>query len=188
MSRVFTARQLTAPIGAALTLGALSTAGDWIWARWIADGAIIPGIVHGLLFFAALALVLGWAAGSRQVTNRLLGTLPPTGLVLAAAFYPFARVIGYLGALLVAWTGMWLALALLQRRAKGGEGSVRQAVLRGTAAAVGSGLAFWAVSGMWTRPADETGYGLRFVYWTVAFLPGLLALLSGGARARRYLL
>lgn len=138
-----------------------------------------------MLFFVALALVLGWAANNRLVTTRLLTTLPPTGLVLAAAFYPLARVIGYLGALLVTWTGMWLALALLQRRARGGEGSAREAVLRGTAAALGSGLAFWAVSGMWTRPAHETGYGLRFAYWTVAFLPGMLALLSKGPRTSR---
>ena len=79
---------------------------------------------------------------------------------------------------------MWLALALLIRRAQGGEGSAGQAALRGIAAAILSGLTFWAVSGMWTHPAHETGYGLRLLYWTVAFLPGLLALLSGGPRTR----
>jgi len=179
MSQVFTARQLIPALGAALTLGVLSTAGDWIWALWIPDGAIIPGIVHGLVFFAALALVLGWAARSWQVTTRLLWTLPPAGLVLASAFYPLARAFGYLGALLVTWTGMWLALALLLRRARDRDGSARHAMLRGAAAALGSGLAFWAVSAMWTQPALQTGYGLRLVYWTVAFLPGLAALLNG---------
>ncbi len=176
--------ELSSAVIAAVALGALSTAGDWIWARWIPDGAVLPGVVHGVVFFAALAFALGGAARSREAMRRLLWTLPVAGLLLAAAFYPLAYAVGYLGALLVTWTLMWLALALLQRWARGGEESARRAVTRGLIAAVGSGLAFWAVSGMWTRPAGETGYPLRLVYWTFAFLPGLLALFLGRRPAR----
>lgn len=158
-------------------LGACSTVGDWIWARYIPDGAVVPGIVHGVLFFVLLALVLGGSAGSGRATRRLLVTLPLAGLVLAAAFYPLAYAIGYLGALLATWVGMWLALAFLQRWAGWSGEPAGRALLRGLLAAASSGAAFWMVSGMWTAPAAETGYALRLVFWTFAFLPGMAALL-----------
>jgi hypothetical protein len=45
-------------------------------------------------------------------------------------------------------------------------------------AAVGSGLAFWAISGIWTRhEAGGPRYAYNFACWTLAFLPGFLALL-----------
>ena len=72
---------------------------------------------------------------------------------------------------------MWLSLALLQRWATGGTESRGRTLGRGLIAAAGSGLAFWAVSGMWTHPAAYDSYLLRFVYWTIAFLPGFAALL-----------
>ena len=171
---------------AAACLGAVSTVGDWIWARWIPDGAVVPGIVHGLLFFVALAVVLGWAGGVQVQgsTRSLLATLPVAGLALAALFYPVAAAIGYLGGLLVTWAGMWLTLAWLLRRALHDRESGVRTLGRAAIAMIGSGLAFWAVSGMWTRPAAETGYGLRFVYWTIAFVPGLLALLAGRDQPR----
>jgi hypothetical protein len=53
----------------------------------------------------------------------------------------------------------------------------RPALVRGALAAVGSGMAFWAVSGMWTDPAFAGGFVVRFVYWTFAFIPGFAALL-----------
>jgi len=47
-----------------------------------------------------------------------------------------------------------------------------------TRSLLGSGLAFWAVSGIWTRH-DPGGpnYAYNFACWTLAFLPGFLALL-----------
>lgn len=143
------------------------------------DGAVLPGVVHGILIFALLALVLGWAAGSRRTTRRLLTSLPVAGLLLAAAFFPLAGVLGYLGSLLATWTGMWLALAVLERWARGEGAALSASLARGLLAAIGSGLAFWAVSGMWTDPAFAGGLGLRLFYWTFAFLPGFLALLMG---------
>lgn len=164
----------------AVILGAVSTLGDWVWAHYIPDGAVIPGVVHGALIFLILAAVLAWDAGTRRAAARLLPALPATGIVLAAAFYPLARLLGYLGALLVTWVLMWLATAALQRWARGGVESAGRSLLRGAAAAVGSGLAFWAISGIWTNPSPEgPSYPWHFACWTFAFLPGFLALLLG---------
>ena len=172
-------RQFVGALLGALILGAFSTLGDWIWARWIPDGAIVPGIVHGVLFFLLIAAVLGAAARSRRALGRLLAVLPAVGLVLAALFYPLAYVLGYAGSLVAVWAGMWLGLALAHRWALGAAESAGLALARGLVAAVTSGLAFWLVSGMWTAPAAETSYPFRLLYWTFAFLPGLVALLVG---------
>lgn len=161
---------------AALVLGAVSTLGDWIWARFLTDGAIVPGLVHGVVFFAVLAVVLAMSCPQpKRALRFLLATLPAAGLGLAAVFYPMAYALGYLPALLATWAGMWLALALLLRIAAGRDESPKLAVLRGVLATVGSGLAFWAVSDLWTG-GDMTYVG-RLWRWTVAFLPGMLGLL-----------
>ena len=158
-------------------LGGFSALADWIWSRYLRDGALLPALVHGVLIFLLLALVLGRASGRSGATARLIWTLPCTGFAIAAAFYPLARAAGYLGALLVTWVGMWLSLALLQRWALRTSESLSGALSRGTLAALGSGLAFWSVSGMWTDPAFTSDNLLRFVYWSFAFLPGFLPLL-----------
>jgi hypothetical protein len=173
-------RSLGRSLTAAAVLGFASTLGDWIWARALTDGAIGPAIVHGVLIFALLAAVVGLAIESRGAVRRLLATLPGVGLLLAAAFYPLAYAIGYLGALLVTWLGMWLALAMLTEWAGGGSLMRRSALPRGALAAVGSGLAFWAVSGLWTDPTFEASYAVRFALWTFAFFPGFAALLVHG--------
>ena len=161
---------------AALVLGAVSTLGDWIWARFLTDGAIVPGLVHGVVFFAVLAVVLALPCPEpKRALKFLLATLPAAGLGLAAVFYPLAYALGYLPSLLVTWAGMWLALALLLRIAAGRDEPPSRTVLRGVVAAVGSGLAFWAVSDLWT--GGNMDYVGRLWRWTVAFLPGMLALL-----------
>lgn len=169
---------LTRALTAAAVLGVASTVGDWIWARYVPDGSILAGIVHGALIFALLAVVLAWTAQAAGALRRLLATLPAVGLLLAAAFYPLAALIGYLGALLVTWVGMWIALALLSEWARGEGVVLSGALARGLLAAVGSGLAFWAVSGMWTDPGFQPGLGVRFLYWSFAFLPGFVFLLA----------
>lgn len=165
-------------IGAAGFLGALSTLGDWVWVRFIPDGAVVPGVVHGMVIFVALALVLGWAAGSRRATWRLLAALPLAGLLIAALFYPLAYAIGYLQALIVTWALMWLTLAVSQRWASQSREALSRSMARGLVAALGSGLAFWAISGMWTNSGLAAGnYPLRLSLWTLAFVPGFLALI-----------
>ena len=161
---------------AAGVLGAISTLGDWIWARFLTDGAILPGLAHGVIFFAVLAVVLAWPCPEpKRALKLLLATLPAAGLALAAVFYPLAYALGYLPALLITWAGMWLALALLLRIAADRDEPAGRAVSRGVLAAVGSGLAFWAVADLWT--GGDMSYVGRLWRWTFAFLPGMLGLL-----------
>ncbi len=167
---------IPAALGAAL-LGAVSTLGDMIWARCLRDGSLVAGAIHGAVIFLVLAAVLAWCAGSRRAALRLLPSLPAAGILLAAAFDPLARVTGYLEALIVSWVAMWLALAVLQNWAHEGAESTARTMIRGVLAAVGSGLAFWAISGIWTDPAASPSYLWRFACWTFAFLPGFVALL-----------
>ena len=173
-------RDVMKSVVAALALGGLSTFGDWLWTHYIPDGAILPGVIHGAVIFLLLALILAWHAGTRQAVRRLVPTLPLTGMLIAALFYPLAGVFGYGGALLVTWVTMWLCTAALLRWARGGAETVPRTLLRGAMAALGSGLAFWAISGIWTHP-DPGGpnYLWHFACWGFAFLPGLLALLVG---------
>ncbi|MEM8932721.1 MAG: hypothetical protein AAGE94_16170 [Acidobacteriota bacterium] len=170
-------REVRLIVVAAAFLGALSSLGDWIWFRFLTDGDPVAGIAHGAIFFVALAAVLGWSAGTWAATRRLLLALPIAGVLLAAAFYPLYFVVGYLGSLLVTWVGMWITLAFAQRWARAEGESARRAVLRGVAAAIGSGLAFYLVKDMWTAPSpdgpDLVGHAWR---WAFAFFPGLLAL------------
>jgi hypothetical protein len=93
--------------------------------------------------------------------------------------------MGY-AAMFVAWMALWAAFGLLSGRFLGEpRQAVGTALARGLVAAVGSGLAFYAISGIWTRPAPGgPDYAYHFLCWTGAFLPGFLALLAG-APARR---
>ena len=168
---------LAPALTAAAILGAVSTLGDWIWQRYIPDGAVVPGLAHGVLFFLVMAAVLARVSNPAVAMGRLMATLPPAGLLIAASFYPLAGFAGYLGALLITWVLMWLSLALLHRWARRGQEPLSVPLIRGGLAALGSGLAFWTVSGLWTEPPLETGYLVRFLFWTFAFLPGFLALL-----------
>jgi hypothetical protein len=70
----------------------------------------------------------------------------------------------------------WLLFALLQQRLRRDE-SPAGALVRGLLAAVVSSAAFYAISGIWTRPSPGgPDYVVHFLSWTVAFLPGFLAL------------
>lgn len=175
---------LSAALGCAALLGAISAVGDWVWARFIPDGAVVPGIAHGFVVFLVMAVVLGRAAGSARAIRRLIVSLPLSGLVIAALFYPVGYVVGYLPGLLFSWVLMWLTVAVLQSWARGSGESSRATVARGSLAAVASGLAFWAISGVWTDPdVGASNYLMRFVLWTLAFLPGFAALLVWNDRA-----
>jgi hypothetical protein len=52
-----------------------------------------------------------------------------------------------------------------------------RALLRGIAAAVLSGVAFYDISGIWTsHSAQGPNYIVNFASWCVAFLPGFVCL------------
>jgi hypothetical protein len=92
-----------------------------------------------------------------------------------------APLLGY-SAMFVSWAALWVGLGLLYGRWLHGGLPLRDSILRGLLAAVGSGLAFYAVSGIW-MPFDPArrGYATHFACWSIAFLPGFLALLAGRA-------
>jgi hypothetical protein len=74
---------------------------------------------------------------------------------------------------------IWIGLAWMVARGLGEPLLPTASVwFRGTMAAIGSGLAFYAISGIWTNPRPGgPDYVYHLVCWTVAFLPGFAALL-----------
>ncbi len=172
-------RGLSQTLVATLILGGVSTLGDWIWANYLEDGAIVPALVHGIVIFVVLAVVLGRASAADGATTRLLIALPPVGLGIAAVFYPLAAVTGYLAALVISWFSMWIGLATLGRWASRDDETTQRVLLRAFGAAVGSGFAFWTISSVWTNPSADPNYLLRLLAWTWAFLPGFAALILG---------
>jgi len=100
--------------------------------------------------------------------------------------------MGY-SAMFLSWVLVWIALGFISlwltrrrgaRRTGAGSMSVTSGTLlkdglgRGVVAALASGAAFYAVSGMWF-PFNPAGwdYAVHFASWTFAFLPGFAALL-----------
>ena len=85
--------------------------------------------------------------------------------------------MGY-SAMFVLFVALWLGLGLLTGRVlqrRDGAGAV---FARSALAAIGSGLGFYAISGIW-MPFNPHGwdYARHFLDWTIAYLPGFAALL-----------
>jgi hypothetical protein len=79
--------------------------------------------------------------------------------------------------MLPAWMLFWICFALLQHYLS--PETLPRALGRGVAAGVLSGLAFYAISGIWTRHSPGgPNYPLHFIYWSFAFLPGFLVLFA----------
>ncbi|MEM9595665.1 MAG: hypothetical protein AAGD06_15440 [Acidobacteriota bacterium] len=166
----------------ALVLAALSTFGDWVWAEFIPQDKGIHGVVHGAVIFAAIGAVLGWAAGSTDALRRAVLGQIALGVVVSASFYPLYHLVG-IASLFLTWMALWLGTAWLQRWVRDQDETARRALIRGLVAAVASGLAFYAISGIWTRPDPEgPNYVWHFLCWAFAFLPGFLALFLGSPR------
>lgn len=182
-------RTLVSALMGALLLAALSTFGDFVWANWRVRHLMLYGIVHGMVLFLAIGLFLGTRAGA-PLLGSVAGVLAGAGA--AGSFYLLAPLVGY-SAMFVAWMLVWIALGFislwLTTRAAGrglagrsasvpAGGLLMQGLGRGAIAAVASGAAFYTVSGMWF-PFNPAGwdYAVHFASWTVAFLPGFVALL-----------
>jgi hypothetical protein len=156
-----------------LVLAAVSTAGDFVWATWLPRPQMTAGLVHGALLCLAAGLVLGLPS-KRPAAGAVAGLV--VGTIAAASYYALAPLLRF-GAMLAAWFLLWMLLAvtdgmvLRQQRRPGG------ALTRGAIAGVASGLAFYAVSGMWRNwePAS-INYAEHFLRWAVAFAPGFAAL------------
>ncbi|MCH9648907.1 MAG: hypothetical protein K0U98_11765 [Deltaproteobacteria bacterium] len=160
----------------ALFLAILSTFGDWIWEHFIPNGKMIHGVVHGAVIFAAIGLVLGWTAGNRSAVVRGISLQSLIGIGISASFYPLYRLVGGVS-LFLTWAALWLLTGLLYRHLAGAPWSRFEALARGGAAALLSGLAFWSISGIWTDPSPTgPNYLFHLLSWFWAFLPGFGAL------------
>lgn len=159
----------------ALWAAALSTLGDWIWARYIPRHLAVYGLLHGTLLFLGIGAFLG-VVRQRPLRGAVLGG--GVGLGAAGGFYALAPLLGY-SAMFVLWMALWAALAVADARGLlSAEAPLGPAFARGAVAAIASGLAFYAVSGIWTEhSADGPDYPYNYACWTIAFLPGFLALL-----------
>lgn len=164
---------LLAALVGALVLAVLNTFGDFLWARFVSHHRTVLGLIHGTVLLLALGLFLGLLR-SRPLRGALSGAA--VGLLAALSFYALAPLLGW-GALFVSWMALWVGFAFVDARLRGAVGA-RLTLTRGVLASVGSGLAFYAVSGIWTKPAPGgPDYAYHFLCWTIAFLPGLAALL-----------
>jgi hypothetical protein len=172
MSAMIDTRAVRTALGAALLLGAVMTFGDYVWDTFNVRHRMAYGLAHG----AGMCLCVGAMIGARTRrvgTGALAG--PVIGVAAAGTFYLLAPVMR-MGAMVPAWMVFWILFALLQQRLLSAE-SVPRALVRGLAAALLSGAAFYAISGIWTNPAPGgPDYPVHFVSWSFAFLPGFLTL------------
>jgi hypothetical protein len=175
-----TRAELLAAVLSALFLAAVMTFGDFLWAALDLRHRVATGIAHGAAMCLCIGLVIGVRSG-RPAAGALLG--PLVGVLAAGVFYGLAPYLRW-SAMLPAWMLFWILFSLMQQRL-GGDDSLGAAFARGLIAAVASGLAFYAISGIWTNPSrGGPNYMLHFGAWTVAFVPGFVALFAAH-RARR---
>ena len=170
---------LTHAIVAAVLLAGVMTMGDFIWSVLEVRHKVLHGIVHGAAMCLVLGLVIGWR--TRQIAAGAIAG-PIIGVVAALSFYALVPWMRY-WAMLPAWMLFWLLFAILQQRL-GRDESMSVALRRGIAAALLSGAAFYAISGIWMNPPPTPRYGVNFASWVFAFFPGFMALFIG-ERARR---
>lgn len=156
-------------VGAAALLAVVMTLGDVIWAVLDLPHLRSYGVAHGAAMCLVFGLVIGWRAG-RLAAGAIAG--PLIGVVAAVVFYVLAGPMRYV-ALLPGWMSFWIMFAFFQQWLSRTESPALTA-LRSTGAAVLSGLAFVAISGIWTR--SSPGYHVNLVSWFIAFLPGFLVL------------
>src|SRR5207253_94611 len=102
---------------------------------------------HGMLLFLCMGLYLGAIARS-PATGAIAGAL--VGFAAAGSFYLLVPLAGY-AVMFFVWVALWAAFAGLYRWLQRERATVRSAFLRGGAAALSSGLAFYGISGIW-RP------------------------------------
>ncbi len=164
-------RALQGAVVAAIVLGAVMTAGDLVWELARVRHTMAAGMAHGAVMCLCIGAVIGARTG-RIAAGLLAG--PVIGVIAAGAFYLLAPLLRYY-AMIPAWMLFWICFAALQQRLQPERGA--RWLIRGLSAAVLSGVAFYAISGIWTDPAPGgPNYALNFASWSFAFLPGFVAL------------
>ena len=166
---------------ASVLLGAVMTLGDWLWAALSLRHRVVYGLAHGALMCLCLGLAVGVRAG-RPAPAALAG--PVIGVAAAASFYALAPLMRW-SAMFPAWMLLWILFAVLQQRLSRRE-TIGTALLRGAAASLLSGAAFYAISGIWINDSHDNPSLIRhFGAWTFAFVPGFMALFFTGSRDPR---
>ena len=157
---------------AAVLLGGLSTIGDFLWATMRLHNRVAYGVIHGAVICTTIGSLVG-ARAKQLFLGALIG--PIIGALAAGGFYALAPVMGW-SAMFVMWMLLWICFGLLEA-ALGGDKGTGAAIFQGVIAAVLSGAAFYAISGIWTHPSPHGPNYLRnFASWTFAFFPGFAAL------------
>jgi hypothetical protein len=171
-----------AAIGSLVT-AAVSTFGDYMWAHVITRHGPTFGIAHGIILFLTVGACLGVPSG--KVLRGALGAAL-AGCIAAGSFYVLQPLIGYWTAMFVLWFGLWLMIGVLTIRGLQGRSATAAVIARSVAAAAGSGLAFYLISGIWA-PNNPRGWGyvVHFASWTFAYLPAFVSLLVWPERAPR---
>ncbi len=166
---------MSAAIAGAVITATVSTLGDYLWATVIPHRVAAYGLAHGLILFLTVGACLGLPS-RKPVAGAIGGAV--VGLSSAALFYVIQPVIGYATAMFVLFCALWIELGLLTGRVLQHRDSLRVVLIRSALAAIGSGLGFYGISGIWF-PFNPHGwdYAVHFVYWTIAYLPGFTALL-----------
>ena len=158
----------------AVFVALVATLGDYIWFEFGVRHTTLNGVIHGAALLLAVGLVLGQQRG--ELTRGAIGGVV-AGVAGALVFY-VSGGLGYLGALIAAWVFMWVVLAVVSAWVRGGLYDVTEWLALGAIAAVGSGIAFYLVSGIWTDPVRgvSRNYLWHLAAWTIAWAPGILAL------------
>ena len=166
---------MIAYLARAVFVALVATLGDYIWFEFGVRHTALNGVIHGAALLLAVGLVLGQQKGE-LIRGGIGGIL--AGVAGALAFYAVSSAMGYLGALIAAWVFMWIVLAAVSAWVRGGLLHLWEWIGPGLVAAIGSGVAFYLVSGIWTDPmrGDTRNYLWHLAAWTFAWAPGITAL------------
>ena len=172
-----------------LGVALVATLADYTWYTQHVRHSMTTGIIHGAVLLTAVGAVLGVDAG-RVVKGLPIGALAGVGGALT--YYLLIALVDrrtYGAAIPLSWVALWLIVAVLDGRwLRAPERRPwRGIAIRGTLAAVLSGLAFFMVMNtLWGRPpATGRNYAVQFAAWVVAWAPGLLALTMGRSSTSR---
>lgn len=182
------------PVIGALVIAAVSTLGDFMWAEGNLRDQPLYGLAHGTILFLCIGAYLG-ATERQPYLGAMVGAI--IGLLAAGSFYVLSPYAGY-SVMFLIWAFVWASLAVLtgrilrsRRPAQAGHQvleceSWSVVIARAAAAAIGSGIAFYLISGIW-RPFDPQGwdYAAHYFSWTLAYFPGLAALTWRSNKAKR---
>ena len=167
----------------------VATLADYTWYTLHVRHSVTTGIIHGAVLLTAVGAVLGLDAG-RVVKGLPIGALAGVGGALT--YYVLVALVDrrtYGAAIPLSWVALWLIVAVLDGRwLRAPERRPwRGIAIRGTLAAVLSGLAFFMVMNtLWGRPpATGRNYAVQFAAWVIAWAPGLLALTFGRSISSR---